>query len=363
MTDSLEHDVALSIHAYYCGELDAGRRASERILARDDLSAEVDVMARTNRLWYGRLLSDLCPVVCHKITVQPAHEGWSTFNPSLLFFDDQLWCLVRSSNYEIVNGRYVMPPGDTTIRTENILCRMSPDTLEASQRRVIEKPDYQATGYEVTGLEDCRLRETATGVGVSCTVRDVAPFDGRCRIATADLDLDTATMSSLVVLDSLSTQEHEKNWMPIVGSQSWLYSCRHQGRVVTVDPDPQLPDAYTMHGRGRAAAVCRGFRGGGQVVPVPGGYLAIVHECAFLGHQRAYEHRFVFFDNDFSITRVSPVFSFRELRTIEFAAGLAVVGDHVFVSFGHRDKTAWVCKIPYLFLREILQPLSLDTCG
>ena len=357
MSDTLEHDVAVSIHAFYCGELAAGRRATDRILARDDLSPETDIMARTNRLWYGRLIGDLCPAVSQHINIGPAQDGWSTFNPTLLHRDGQLWCLVRSSNYRIVSGRYVMPPGDSKIRTHNILCRMSADTLQATDARVITGPEYLSTDYEITGLEDCRLRETADGVGVSCTVRDVAPFDGRCRIATADLDLDSAAMSNLVVLDSLSTQDHEKNWMPVVGSQSWVYSCRHNGRVVTVDPDPELANAYKMHARKRVPAICRGFRGGGQVVPIREGFLAVIHECAFLGHQRAYEHRFVVFDNDLAITRVSPPFSFRELRTIEFAAGLAIVGDSVLVSYGHRDETAWMCKILLQQLLEITQPL------
>ena len=356
-TDSLEHDVALSIHAFYVGELDAGRRASDRILARDDLSPQTELMARANRCWYSRLLAELCPcVMLRQIDVAPAHDGWSTFNPSLLWHDGRLLCLVRSSNYRIVQGRYVMPPGDPKIRTHNILCEIDPVTLASTGRRVIDGPAYPSTDYEITGLEDCRLRHTATGVGVSCTVRDVAPFDGRCRIATADLDVDAATMTNLTVLDSLSTQDHEKNWMPIEGRGGWLYSCRHMGRVVTVDDDPSLPGGHLMHARQPTPPIARGFRGGGQLVPAEGGYLGVIHECAHIGHQRAYEHRFVWFDNDLQLLRMSPPFAFRELRAIEFAAGLAVVDGMVYVSFGHKDETAWIASLSLQSLWRAMSP-------
>ena len=52
-----DHDLALCIHAYYVGELDAGRRACERLLSRGDLPEETDRMVRTNRLWYTSTLS------------------------------------------------------------------------------------------------------------------------------------------------------------------------------------------------------------------------------------------------------------------------------------------------------------------
>ena len=133
--------------------------------------------------------------------------------------------------------------------------------------------------------------------------------------------------------------------MPIEGRGGWLYSCRHMGRVVTVDDDPSLPGGHLMHARQPTPPIARGFRGGGQLVPAEGGYLGVIHECAHIGHQRAYEHRFVWFDNDLRLSRMSPPFAFRELRAIEFAAGLAVVDGMVYVSFGHKDETAWIASL------------------
>jgi predicted GH43/DUF377 family glycosyl hydrolase len=344
----IDHLSALAVHAYYAGELDTGRRACDRLLAMP-LAPEVEMQVRNNRLWYQAPLAELADCRFHRIDVEPAHEGWSLFNPTLLEHQGELLGIVRSSNYQIIDGRYVMPAADgNTIRTDNLLLRFA-DDLTIRSCKAIREPDYPTTDYPVTGLEDCRLRHTQTGIGVSATVRNAAPFDGRCRIGVADLDIDQATMSDLVILDSLSTQEHEKNWMPLEGGPlhgGWLYAVSHGGHVVTADPDLRLTGAYLLHQRGGSPQIANRFRGGGQAVAFRDGYLAVIHEVASIGSHRAYEHRLLWLDNSLVLRRMSRPFAFRECRAIEFAAGLAVVGERVVMSFGVRDAEAWLVELP-----------------
>jgi hypothetical protein len=42
---------------------------------------------------------------------------------------------------------------------------------------------------------------------------------------------------------------------------------------------------------------------------------------------------------------MSPWFAFRELRAIEFCAGLAPYGDRLVASYGVRDREAWLVSI------------------
>ena len=353
----LEHLQALAIHGYYAGELDAGRRACERLLSMP-LTAEVEMQTRTNRTYYTERLDDLAPARYQRIDIEPAHEGWSLFNPTLLAHHGELVGVVRSSNYRIVDGRYLMPEADgQTIRTDNLLVRFDTDLTVASCR-AIRGPDYQATNYPVIGLEDCRLRHTKTGIGVSATVRNAAPFDGRCRIGVADLDIDTGEASGLRVLDGLSAAEHEKNWMPIEGGPhagGWLYACSHNGHTVRVADDPTLRGAYSLLQHGPAPHVAKEFRGGGQLVAWQDGYLGVIHEVAIVGGQRAYEHRFVWFDNSLALRLVSMPFAFREPQAIEFAAGLAVVNRLVAVTFGVRDAEAWIVGLDSEDVRRLLR--------
>jgi predicted GH43/DUF377 family glycosyl hydrolase len=355
----IEHDFALAIHSYYVGELEVGRRACERLLGQPDLPEEIEQMVRHNRLWYTQPLSDLADTRFVQLAVDPAHDGWSTFNPTVLACDDQLVAIVRSSNYRIVDGAYQMPPEDAgKIRTENVLAKISPDLVVRSAK-VISGPDYAKADYPVDGLEDCRLRWGCRGVGVSATVRNAAPHaDGRCRIATADLDIDDASLGNLRILDGLNVQEHEKNWMPILYGFGWLHSCNLGGHVVTVDQAGDDLDFYEVFRRSESPPIARGWRGGGQVIPFGVGHLAIVHEVAMDGRQRAYEHRFVWLDNSMTPLQASPPFVFRETKAIEFAAGLAQLGDRVIVSFGVRDAEAWLVEIPEADIWRLLKPLS-----
>lgn len=339
----IEHDFALAIHAYYVGEFAAGRRACERLLAAANLPDDLEPMVRHNRLWYTQPLSELADARYLRLDVEPARDGWSTFNPTILSTAAGMLAIVRSSNYRIIDGRYEMPPDDKTIRTENILVRLSPD-LVVREARVLACEPYPRIDYPVAGLEDCRLRHTKKGIGISATIRDAAPHaDGRCRMATAELDAESAILSGLVVLEGLQVQEHEKNWMPIVGRNAWLHSCHLAGSVVTVDEDGEV---WAVHKRGPSPPVARGWRGGGQVVPFRGGYLAVVHEVAPNGNQRAYEHRLALLDNSLAVKSYSPPFYFREPKAIEFAAGLAIVDGRVIVSFGVRDAEAWLVEMP-----------------
>ena len=66
---------------------------------------------------------------------------------------------------------------------------------------------------------------------------------------------------------------------------------------------------------------------------------------AHLHGQRAYEHRLIYLDNSLTLRKMSPLFAFKEKQAIEFAAGLAVSGDRVVVSFGVRDAEAWTVEI------------------
>jgi hypothetical protein len=248
-----------------------------------------------------------------------------------------------------------MPEEDAgVIKTENILVEYGET---ASRQRTLVPPAYERNGYPVSGLEDCRLRKTPAGWSVSATVRDAEGWDGRCRIGTAALDIDEGRLYGLRVLDWEGLQEHEKNWMPF--GDGWLYACGHNGYTVTIDADPEMPGVYEVRQRGPAPPMAAGFRGGGQVVPFRDGWLGVVHEVAHLDTgRRAYEHRFVWWDETLTIRRWSPLFFFVERQSIEFAAGLATIDDTVFVSFGLNDAEAWLCRLKGGDVWDLLRPIS-----
>ena len=339
----IEHLHRLAVHAWHAGEHVAGRRACERLL-RMELSQDLEHVVRRNRTWYTQRLDDLTPCRFVRLDVEPEHEGWSLFNPSIVAVPDGFVCNVRSSNYQIVDGRYVMPEADgERIRTENILVDLSDDLVVSGVTHRF-KADYAATEFPVEGLEDVRLNLVDGQLLASATVRNFAPHDGTCRIATATVDRDAGRFIN-IECHPTAGEQHEKNWMPIAGRREWLYACRARGHVATVSSNAE---EWVVRGHCHAPILAGGFRGGSQLVPVGRGiWMAIVHEVAQDGPRRIYEHRFVEFDEaaDWQIVAVSPPFAIREHRSIEFCAGLAVKGLRLVASFGVRDAEAWLVEL------------------
>ena len=351
----IDHLHALAAHAYYCGEHDLGRRVCERLL-RHELPENLEPLVRRNRTWYTQRLDELVATRFVQIDCEPARPGWSLFNPSVAAIGDRLLVNVRSSNYRIVGGRYVMPEEDGgRIRTENLLVEYFA-SLSVAASPVLVDAEYEKTEYPVDGLEDVRLNVVGGDIIASATMRNFAGYDGTCRIGLCEILPGSGKVLGLRCPYS-PDEQHEKNWMPLSGRRAWLYSCSHHGHTCTVE---EHEGQWLVTVGAKAHPVARSFRGGSQLVPIGDGqWLALVHEVAH-DTARIYEHRLVRFNEPagWKIDAVSPAFAFRELRAIEFAAGLARCGDNLVASFGVRDAEAWLCEIPLAEAVALLEPLE-----
>lgn len=346
------HDLALLKHAHHVGERECGRRAAERLLATE-LSDEEETFARYHRTFYSPTLAELGPVEYRRIDIYPAYPGWSLFNPTVLNHGGKLVGLVRSSNYRMEGNSYLIPPSDSNrIRTRQIYIEFG-DDLQVASSTLLDDPEYPRTEFSVEGLEDCRLYARGQDLWVSGTIRNFAPLDGRCRIATARLDLQQHALADCAVLEPPGAQ-HEKNWMPIVGQECWLYACNTGGYTKLA---VQAEDRWALLPTAPAPRLARLFRGGGQVVPYGDGYLAVIHEVTLLENTRSYEHRLVWFDEHLRLRKLSQPFYFRNARQVEFAAGLAVLGEQVVLSYGHNDRAAWLAVLPRTHVDGLLEPL------
>ena len=58
-----------------------------------------------------------------------------------------------------------------------------------------------------------------------------------------------------------------------------------------------------------------------------------------------YYHRFVIWDEDWNLVKVSKQFQYMGTR-IEFTCGLAVDGDDLLISFGYQDNAAYILRWP-----------------
>jgi hypothetical protein len=348
----IEHLHCIAAHAWHVGEHEAGRRACER-LARMRLPDRLRPIVRRNRTWYTRTIGEMAAAEYRQINVMPAREGWSLFNPTIVRYGDELLVNVRSSNYRIVDGQYVMPESDAgVIRTENVLWGVG-ESLCTNWGA-----DYDKTNCPVDGYEDVRLNAIGRRLVFSATTRNMSPHDGTARIAVGELNR-TPCAAVPAVCPETADGHHEKNWMPILGAERWVYACSVNGRTATVE----LRDgAWHVTHHAEAPPIADEFRGGSQLVPIGcGRWLAVIHEVAEDAGRRIYEHRFVKFSepDDWRIESVSQPFAFRETRAIEFCAGLAIDGvpgmEDLVATFGVRDEEAWMVRLRLDAVLETLE--------
>jgi hypothetical protein len=177
--------------------------------------------------------------------------------------------------------------------------------------------------------------------------------------------LETAKPTDFEIYPS-STGNMEKNWMPI-------HKIRHQA-TSTVDflHSPSLlftiPDEFKLI---EAPKVSKSFRGGTQVFPTKSGGIGLIHELYYIREpvmnpvtfapiqsHRCYTHRFVSYDKDFNIDKVSPKFVFIS-QGIEFASGITEHGDNYVISFGRADRATYIATIDKQKVFDMLE----DTNG
>jgi len=329
-----------SISSFYTDHKADGRRFADQAVK----ACPHDERLRSNRAFYAQSMKELFGAEARAIGFTP-EPGWLASNPSIYAGVGQLRCVVRTVNYQIVNGSYVTPPDDVVreegpwkgwqvIRTRNFLLDLNSDLRTMRAVELVDKTGGARTNYPVHGFEDMRLFEWQGKWWATTTVCDFTE-DGRREIAL----LEIADDGSVVRAEPLRgpwSDHAQKNWMPFVQndvarvvyatSPSTIFELIDGKKPICLAPS----NAPLGHGR---------LRGGSQGVRVDEGWVFIVHDVAFPGGGRMYLHRFVLLDEELKLVSMSDLFYFERLG-IEFCAGLARVDGKLVASYAVNDGSA-----------------------
>lgn len=361
-------DLAAISAFYVAGKTgDPGVYESGRMFAERCVKAKGDMRMRANLTFYTRDAAHLAGPSARGPACVLEEIGWKpeapyhAGNPSIArvrsynggrLGADRWLCLLRTTNYSIVNGQY-LTPDDNVIYTRNVMLELDEQLAVTRAVPMKDLPLLRGeprTDFAVHGYEDCRLFSDEVGrLYATATVCDLegSPKGSR-ELCLLVINPTTYAIESCAPLRGPWSAHPQKNWMPIgvIGGTAHFVYRTEPGEPmiaeVTLDPvSCALRSSEVLD-------VTPGYlRGGSQVVPVfyrgTPARLAIVHDVVFPGGmERIYSHRFVVFNNACTkILGMSDRFYFQR-RGIEFCAGLATDGDQRLVaSFSVQDSAAY----------------------
>jgi len=307
-------------------------------------------------------------------------KGLGLMNPSIFIDQTRILLNLRNINYtlyhcegsQLLNGRwgplsYLHPENDMHLRTYNFMCELDPNSLEISNycltdTSTLDKPPL----WDFVGLEDARLvrwedklyqcgvRRDTTPNGVGrmelCEIIEKDPKElkeGECKWKEA---------SRTRIEPPGAPTYCEKNWMPVLDMPYHFVKWTNPTQVVKVNLNTKQSETIFL-GKSRIEGVSD-FRGGSQVIKYKDYRMCLLHEVNLLKNKlqqkdATYMHRFIIWDKDWTIIKISDPFSFMD-GEVEFGCGMASYKKDLLVTFGFQDNAAFLLRIPEKIIDEVI---------
>jgi len=332
--------------AYNDKTRDIGFSAADNLSLMRKVPDVVRETARRNVFWYLQPLKNYTPSFkAYRIPEVNPDSKFVNSNPSVAIVDDKIKAIVRTVSYRIrPDGSYDYN-GNHAIRTTNYLADFSLDFVVGKVVELQRPTGFPAPVFkDILDVEDMRLIPWHGELWTNGCVLEQNSNAWREQFCM-QINPETGEVFNWRRMD-VEPKQNEKNWMPILDDRRFKFMYR-PGWVVRSDGEFVVKHEPIL-------AVDQ-FSGGGQCVPFDGGYIAIVHEARPdpTNGKRYYQHRFVWFDKEYVLRKVSKPFVFFG-KQIEFAAGLAHHNDKFIVSFGVLDREAWLATIDEHEVRDLL---------
>ncbi len=352
-------DEDISMSAYYAGYYNEGFAAVNRLMLRKDIPEYNKGKALQNVLCYVNCLKDARYEPLN-IDLPYIREGspikYFSMNPSIRKTENGYKLICRTVNYLQIAAKYFLTldllDKTNTIRTRNFFLECDRDFNLLSQQEIIEDlPRLRLKTKNIEGLEDCRLFSFKGSDWFSCTTLDTNPIANPqitlCKLEN-ESDGKTVHVEKFVTFMGPDLQRCEKNWLPFIKDDA-LHMIYSFDPFIVYKPRIEKQhsiisnDVIAMNNEQKYDFTR--FSGSAPPIAFEDGFLTLVHESVY-DDQRIYLHRFVFFDPDFNITKVSKPFVFMH-KGIEYCCGMTF--DHseenLIMSIGYEDRKTYLCFV------------------
>jgi len=308
-------------------------------------------------------------------------KGLGLMNPSI-FIDNNTRILLnlRNINYtlyhcegqQLFNNRwgplsYIHPENDMHLRTFNFMCELDINSLEIknyclTDTSAFDKPPL----WDFAGLEDARLVNWNNKLYQCGVRRDTTP-NGIGRMELSEIvEKDFSELKeneckwkevSRIRIDPPGSPTYcEKNWMPILDMPYHFVKWTNPTEIVKVNILTGTSQQVFL-GKSHIEGVSD-FRGGSQVINWKKYRICVLHEVKLFNNKLSqkdarYMHRFIIWDKDWNIIKISKPFSFMD-GEIEFACGMTIYKKDLLITFGFQDNAAYLLRIPNHMIEEII---------
>ena len=330
-------------------------------------------------------------------------------NPSI-HFDGQLWrCVLRCSDYAMPGGTTIRSsrakPGES--RTKNAMVIFDPASWKPVEiYKMRERDDLPRISSGSLGYEDVRIFRTdkhgLQGITASLHLRRTDRHDKLAEQVLLSFDEEYNVVEARPIRGSSWSSSPQKNWVPFdhCAEPRFLYAI---DKGTLFDAQGELPASEIVRPSSRPRRVhgpddrvieraqeraqeaererdreerrrrnvrlappcsedaavrrCDGLRGGTQLVRIDNdSWLAVGHGMKFVDKLKYYWHVFYLVDAHGKLTAASPPMKLVS-NGIEFAAGMAIDGERVVISFGVDDMECRIGETKLSAVIETLRPI------
>lgn len=302
-------------------------------------------------------------------------KGPGLMNPSIFLDGNRILLNLRNINYtlyhcegsQLFNNRwgplsYLHPENDMHLRTWNFMCDLNPQSLEIQQYKLTDTASFDKEPlWDFVGLEDARLVRW-NGKLYQCGVRRDTTPNGQGRMELTEIVEQTPGKGDWKEVSRTRVEPPgeptycEKNWMPVIDMPYHFVKWTNPTQVVKVNMNTKQSETVFL-GLSYIDGI-RDLRGGSQVITWRDHHICLLHEVNLTQNKLQqkdgnYYHRFIVWDKEWTIVRVSEPFSFMD-GEIEFGCGLALYEGDFLCTFGFQDNAAFLLRIPEAMIEKLL---------
>ena len=260
--------------------------------------------------------------------------------------------------------QYVNPENFIYLETTNYLCHLDNDLNVINHNKIDTTKFDKKPLWDFIGQEDVRIFRWGN-ILYTCGVRRDIDTVGTGRMEMCEIIYNDEGVEE-ITRDRIEVPENdiylEKNWMPVLDMP--YHFIRHADPVELVKVDCLNKSCKVVIKKKITEKIATtklqncDLRGGSQVIPFGEYRLCITHEVFFPWHpvgngkDAHYYHRFVFYDKEWNIVKISKKFKFMDAM-VEFNCGLVELNDDLLITFGYQDNAAYILKMPKIVLEKI----------